>query len=966
MSLKTNKLRDAVTLALIAGTGAMASAGSAVAQEGDATTLDRIQVTGSRIRSVDIETQQPVLVLSREAIEQTGRTSIADVLQQIAVNGAAINTQFNNGGDGSAGVDLRNLGSARTLVLVNGRRWVSALDGTVDLNTIPAAMIERVEVLKDGASSIYGSDAIAGVVNIITRDNFEGVEAHTYYGQFSQGDGERESHDITIGVGNDRGNTVFGASYTKESAVMAGSRAISRDPVFGLGSSQYSATSKFGRLWDLTVNGTPTDDIDAWSREAAIDGQTGRTPVAGIDQWVINEGADGRDLGNYHRFTNADRYNFALDNYLRTPQERRSVFLQSRYDLSDTIAIRTDALFNQRVSAQQLAGFPLGEGNYLSGDQGLLASSYYNPTKGTANARELNWSRRLVEQDRFYEQDVKTFHWYGGLEGSFEVGKRFFTWDVGFNYNSTDQIDTQVGDINMGNLRLATGASFLDTDGVVKCGAPGAVIDGCVPFNPFSSPGELSQAQIDYILFTAKDKYHNKSRSVTANISGDVVELPAGMMGFAAGIERRKESGYDNPDAFVSAGLSSGNARQPTSGGYDLNDAYLELLIPLFKDLPGMDLLELNLATRYSDYSNFGDTLNSKAGFKWKPFADLMVRGNWAQGFRAPSISNLFGGAGASYDTYGDPCSIDSPYYNNAGVAQRCAAAGVPMYTQRDGYGSQTAYPLDWVSNVDLQPETAISKTLGFVYSPAYVRSFDVSLDWWKINIADAISRPTITYMLDQCFVENDAGWCSIVNNSQITRNALGEITYFARGLQNLGEVEVEGYDFTVRYGLPETSFGAFNFVWDSSYMSSYRSKSTPESDWGDSEVGLYSDRSPIWRVRSNLNANWTLGDFGMSWSTRYYSGMYESCKFPSVAALCSDPNRVIESGASPRHRLGSVTYHDVQGRYKLPWNGQVALGVNNLFEKDPPVSTRAAYNSYDPQYETPGRYYYMEYRQNF
>lgn len=527
MTPKTSKLRDAIKFALVASATVVAGTGVAFAQDGDqqtsqqATTLDRIQVTGSRIRSVDAETQQPVLILSREAIEQTGRTSVADVLQQIAVNGAAINTQFNNGGDGSAGVDLRNLGSSRTLVLVNGRRWVSDLGGSVDLNTMPAAMIERIEVLKDGASSIYGSDAIAGVVNIITRDNFEGVEAHTYYGQFNEGDGERESHDITIGVGGDRGNIVFGAAYTKESAVSAGDRAISRDPVFGLGASQYSSISNYGRLWDLTIDGVPTDDIDAWGAAAQED-------RAGVDEWVIDPGADGRDLDNYHQFTNADRYNYAKDNYLRTPQERRSVFLQARYDLTDNIALRTDALYNQRVSAQQLAGFPLGEGSYLSGAQGLLASSYYNPTNGTANARELNWSRRLVEQDRFYEQDVKTFHWYGGLEGSFDIGDRFFAWDAGFNYNSTDQIDTQVGDVNMGNLRLATGASFLDSDGIVRCGTPDSVIEGCVPFNPFTSPGEITQDQLNYILFTAKDKYHNKSRSFTANISGDIAQLPGG------------------------------------------------------------------------------------------------------------------------------------------------------------------------------------------------------------------------------------------------------------------------------------------------------------------------------------------------------------------------------------------------------------------------------------------------------
>jgi len=947
-------LTKAITLALLVSAAGVS--GSALAQDADATTLDRVAVTGSRIRSVDVETQQPILVLTREAIEQTGRTSVAEVLQQIATNGAAINTQFNNGGDGSAGIDLRNLGASRTLVLVNGRRWVQALEGDVDLNTIPAAMVDRIEILKDGASTIYGSDAIAGVVNIITRENFSGGEAHVYFGEFSEGDGGREAYDITLGSSGERSNIVFGASYVREKAVSAGDRRISRVPQFGIPNPEgrFSAFSASGQLWELLdENGVPTGDLAL---------------AEGFEQWIINPGADGRNLANYHPFTDADRHNFAADNYLLTPQERKSLFVQGRYDLSDSISIRTDAMYNQRTSAQQLAGFPLSAGNFLGGDQGLLASSYYNPTAGTSNPRELNWSKRLVEQERFYEQDVKTFHWYGGLEGTFTLGERFFAWDAGFNYNLNDRTDTQIGDANMGNVYLATGASFMDTDGVVKCGTPGNVIEGCVPFNPFVGPGGVTQEQLDYILFTAKDTFQNKSRSFTANISGDIVRLPAGMLAFAAGVEHRKESGYDRPDAFVSAGLSSGNARQPTSGAYDLNDAYLELAVPLLRDLPGAELFEISLATRYSDYSNFGSTTNSKAGFKWKPFADLLVRGNWAEGFRAPPIDNMFGGASASFDTYGDPCSSDSPYYSTPAVAARCLAAGIPAgYTQFAGYGSQANQPFDWTSNPDLNPETSISKSLGFVYSPSWARGFNVSLDWWKIKLDNTISRPTATYMLDKCFVDGDAGWCTVVDNARIERNVLGQITYLARSLQNLGATEVEGYDLTMRYALPDTRAGSFTFVWDSVYMSMYRDKATPESEWNPSVVGLYSQFSPTWRIRSNLNANWTYGDFGASWTTRFFSSMEEACgAFRTVEGLCNDPNRVTENGPSPRHHLGATTYHDLQVRYTAPWNGTIYLGVNNVFEKEPPLSVQAFANSFDPQYDTPGRYYYMEYRQRF
>jgi len=966
MNFKSNKLRDAVIVALVA-TGATGAVQAQDVPASGPTNLDRIQVTGSRIRSVDLETQQPVLTLTREAIQQTGRTNVAEVLQQIASNGAAINTQFNNGGDGSAGVDLRNLGSSRTLVLVNGRRWVQALDGTVDLNTIPTAIVERIEVLKDGASSIYGSDAIAGVVNIITRDNFNGGEAHVYYGQFSKGDGQRQALDLTLGSSNDRGSLVFGASYVEEKPVMARARKISRDPVYSLGASQYSGQTSSGGLWDLTIDGVGTDDIDTWS-DLAGSNDAATAARAGLSRFVVNPDAAGNNLANFHRFTSADAYNYAGDNYLRTPQERKSIFIQGRYDLTDSIAIRTDALYNQRLSAQQLAGYPLSAGSYLGSGPGLSADSYYNPTRTTDNPRELNWNRRLVEQDRYYEQDVKTFHWYGGLEGSFQFADRFFNWDAGVSYNVSDQIDTQVGDVNMGNLFAATGASFLDTDGVVKCGAPGAVVAGCVPFNPFSSAGNMPQDQLDYILFNAKDKFQNKSKAFTANLSGDIVELPGGMMGFAAGVEKRKESGYDMPDAFVSAGLSSGNGRQPTSGGYDLTDVYLELAVPLLKDLPGAKLLEISAATRRSDYSNFGDTLNSKFGFKWKPIEDVMVRGNWAEGFRAPSISNLFGGAGESYDSYGDPCSIGSPYISNASVAARCAAAGIPAsYEQREGYGAQTAYPFEWKSNTALKPETSTSKSLGIVYSPSYVSGFDISLDWWKINIKDVISRPTADYMLEQCYVEGNAGWCDVLGNSGLTRNSLGQITYMARFLQNLGELEVEGYDLTLRYSIPDTNFGSFSFVSDSVYMSKYRTKSTPESEWDPSDVGTYSRDSPVWRIRSNLTANWTYGDFGASWTVRYFSALKENCKFQLEPQLCSDPNKLgIDGKPDPKNKLAATTYHDLQVRYNLPWNGTVSVGLNNVFAKEPPVATQAFANSFDYQYDTPGRYMYMEYRQRF
>ncbi|WP_017164005.1 TonB-dependent receptor plug domain-containing protein, partial [Xanthomonas phaseoli] len=425
---------------------------SAIAQEQtdkSPTNLDKIEVTGSRIRSVDVENSQPVLVLTRQDIEKQGLTSVADVLKRIPSNGATMNSTVNNGGDGSATVSLRNLGASRTLVLVNGRRWVSGLSGSVDLNTIPSAIVERVEVLKDGASSIYGSDAIAGVVNIITRTNFDGAEVNAYVGQYGQGDGQRTSFDATVGATGERGNLVIGLSSVKEDAVMAGDQEISAEPVYGAGSSAYSSYSASGRL---RANGTS----GAWTvlPDSATASGDSRYPRYGLDQYTAFN-------------TSEYGYNYAKDNYLVTPQKRDALYVQGNYALTDNVRFKFDGLYNRRQSSQQLAGFPLASVNtgiLLSGD------SYYNPynTAYGGDGRDVGWSHRLTEFARTYQQDVKTSHVYTGLEGDFQFADRQFSWDVGFAHNQTDQTETQYGDVNLLNLSNALGASAI-VNGTLAC-----------------------------------------------------------------------------------------------------------------------------------------------------------------------------------------------------------------------------------------------------------------------------------------------------------------------------------------------------------------------------------------------------------------------------------------------------------------------------------------------------------------
>ena len=932
MTLKTTQLRDAIRYAIAVGATIAASTGAAYAQDNageqqeEATTLDRIQVTGSRImRAADVETSQPVLSLSREDIQKQGVTSVADVVQKISTSGAALNRTFNNGGDGSAGISLRNLGDARTLVLVNGRRWSTGLGGAVDLNTIPTAMVERIEVLKDGASTIYGSDAIAGVVNIITKNNFSGAEFSAYVGQYDKGDGSRESVDFTLGNTGDRGSILFGASYVKEGSVMAGDRAISAGgpPFFG-------GQSGTGYPGSYVRNGT---------------------------RYVLINGVETRYRSAIHG------YNTAPDNYLLTPQERRSLFSQGTFDITDKVSFRAEAMYNERISEQLLAAMPV-TGLTLS------AGSMYNPFG--VDLRGVN--RRYGETGgRSFNQNVKSFHFYGGLEGYFDVGDRMFNWDVGFRRDTTDSNDLTYGLFNVARLREAYGPSAMVGGQPVCLDATGAVISGCVPINPLGPLGSISPDAINYSAFTAHDSTSLVSKGITANISGEIVNLPAGPLAFAVGYEQRSERGQFEPDAFIAAGLSTGNGVAPTAGSYKLDEVFVELSVPVLADIPGAQLLDFSLATRYSDYNTFGDTLNSKFGFRWKPIEDLMLRGNYSEGFRAPTISNLYGGAGDSYETFADPCSIHTSARSNPAVAARCDAEGVPATFEQPGNGGarQTIEPATWLSNEDLMPETSKSKTLGIVYSPQWIEGLNVSLDWWNIQIENAITRPEAQFILDKCYAgtsAESAAYCGYIGRDPAYPGNPYIITRLDMPMLNLAEYDVEGYDLSARYQLPETSFGVFAFNWDSVYVSKWARKATPESTQ-ETLQGQYLPQDPYWRIRSNLRLDWSLGDLGVSWTARYMSGLMESCPFDlgdGAEEYCSDPTFVSPSGPAPRNRIGATTYHDLQVRYATPWNATVTVGANNVFDKDPPMSLTVPFNMFDPQYDLPGQFFYLQYNQKF
>ena len=559
------------------------------AEDEEANEVEEIVVTGSRIARSSADSDSNISIISRQEIEDLGVTSIGDFLQDIPQNVGGLNAQNNNGGNGSTQLSLRNLGSGRTLVLINGRRHVPyATGGTVDLNAIAPATIERVDVLLDGASSVYGADAVAGVVNFITRNDFEGAEVSLFTGASSEGDGEITDWSFTMGTTSDRGNIMMTLGRYEMKEVMAGDRGWAFQDIFY----DWESGEEFGLGSSATPEGTIIDRLGqegnaAWQAIAGngpfLWGPGGLNPSQTWSSFSFGGNSDSGE-GSY--------YNYQPENYLYTPQERTNFFITGNYELLDGVNGFMELSYINRKSDQLLAPTPLfiiSEGITVEADQ------FHNPF-----GRDfIDVRRRMVEAgNRNFIQDIDTYRIVGGVEMSLE------DWDieVSYNFGRTDGTDT-----NEGRFIRSRVVQALSSD----CDAP------CVPLNLFGGPGSISQDQIDWISYTGTAKTTYQQNAFQLNVSNaSIFELPAGDVGLAFGIEKRDEEGSFVEDPLTEAGDTTGNKGESTRGDYSVEEAYLELAIPVF-DSSALGNMNLSLSSRYSDYSNFGDTNNSKVGFRW-------------------------------------------------------------------------------------------------------------------------------------------------------------------------------------------------------------------------------------------------------------------------------------------------------------------------------------------------------------
>ena len=970
MKFHTKDLTTAVRCALYVG--AFVAAGAVFAQDApapadqaapaQAKSLQTVVVTGSRIRSVDVETAQPVFVMTQADIQKTGLVNVGDILANLTVSGAQTFSKAgvltSNSEQGGQYVNIRNLGEQRTLVLVNGKRWATSLAGFTDMSTIPSALIDHIDILKDGASAIYGSDAIAGVINIVLKDRYTGAEASAYYGQNEAGDGGREAYSFTMGTNDEKTSLVFGANYTKDDEIRANTRRATRY-TYGVDhiTDGLSGTGPWGRYrpWD-PVAGT-------YAGGSMILNHTGSYDGKGV-------GADSRNIANYHAGYAADfsdNYNPSQDMDLGGRNELKSIFTNARYDFNEFVSFRATGMYAERDNSRQIAGYPLNSLTQSTNPVFIDPASYYNPQPGIPGY----FSRRIVELPRITDNNVKSYHFDAGFEGAFTLGEHDWHWDIGANYNKYDVVEKGTGNLNLVNLKKAVGPSFLNAAGEVQCGSAAAPIPSslCVPFDILGGPSASTPEALAFINSRSQSTLQNVSKEYTANITGGLFNLPAGEVGFAAGVEHRQVSGYDILDQLVASGATTDLAGGNTFGEYTVNEAYVEANVPVLRDLPGANLLSFDVASRYSHYSNFGSTTNNKYSFQWKPIQDLLVRGTYAEGFRAPTLDDLSGGGSQTFDFYTDPCDTQfGAAASTPSVAAKCAAEGLPAnFRQLNTSGapitapntqSTTAYNAG-VGNADLQPEVSVSRTAGMVYSPQWIPGLDVSADWYRIKITNVITGVSANYVLNQCYLSNSATACGQFGRDATT----GQVVNLNRGNANLGMLETEGWDFGAHYRLPEFGFGKFSVNLDANYLTAYNTQSSADAD-----VAGFAGTWSLPRWRANAGVDWSMGDFGATWGMRYYGAFRDLCWDTSDPATCNQINYEGKTWGVGANRQGASVYHDVQFRYNTPWNASVQVGVNNLFDKKRPITYSVTNSSavyMDPALDI-DRYFYVRYNQRF
>lgn len=924
----------------------------------EAVQMEEVVVTGSRIKRKDLTTPAPVTVMNREAVVASGKVSIGDFLQSMPEQGNAINTSVNNGGNGTTRINLRSLGSGRTLVLVNGRRFVGGGDGadsSVDLNSIPTAAIERIEVLKDGASAVYGSDAVAGVVNIITRKRFNGTEATVFAGTSGHSDGQIYDVNFTTGTGSEKGNLLFSAGYYEQKTVWAGDRTWSHDAL----TLDYTTMETFPGGSSAIPMGRARVNVDdpGCVSQTCIDLRA--AGITGTNNLIVDPAAP----GGYRLYSGAtDPYNFQPENYLVTPQKRAMVYATGDANLGNVARAYFEASYVNRKSAQKLAPEPLFT---LNAGVPISQFSLYNPFgQDIPDAR-----RRLVEfGNRDFTQDISTFRVVTGVDGSFGdwAGPlKGWSWDASYNFGRTQGVNTTNGTLRVPKIGAAIGPSMIDpTSGDPICVAtPGdasTAITGCIPLNLLGGVGSITPAQVAGLGFFGTDLGQTQQEAIQIGVAGEMFKLAADRpVGLAVGYDWRKESGFNKPNPITGSGENSGNNFDATQGQYEVNEGYVELSIPIVNNIDFAQDLELTAAARIFNYSTFGSDNTYKVGARWQPVRDLTLRGTYSTAFRAPTIAALYQGQSENFAQVSDPCGQGLTV--GSGIEAQCLADGGITALGTNNGDDRTQLRSIVGGNPDLTPETAKIFTVGAVIEPRVVPGLSLTVDYYSIDLTNSISSIGEGTILANCY----SGTANRAYCDKITRDpGTGQIINIDNLNANIGGDKTAGIDVALRYTLPTDMAGQFRFGVDSTFLQYF--DTTLADGTVIKNAGNYDQSLAMPKFKANASVAWNMGAMGAGLSGRYIGSFKECANSDGLSG--ADGLCYVDSTLS----RNVETYVTIDGYFTYSLNStagktSITVGGQNLLDRNPAKVYNGFLASSDPStYDFMGRYVYARLTQAF
>ncbi|HEX7129946.1 MAG TPA: TonB-dependent receptor [Rhodanobacteraceae bacterium] len=940
---------------------------------------------------MDLETANPVVTIDRTQITNSGKVTLGDLVQDLpAVTGSPQNTRVNNGGGtGGTFASLRGLGTGRTLVLVDGRRVTNN-----DLNIIPAELVERVEVLNDGGSVVYGSDAIGGVINFILRKDYQGAEFSVNYGISDRDDAERRGVSFIFGQTSDKGSILAGVDYNKFDPVGAGSRDFSKDALYLYYGNIYafgSSRNPYARaiLATTDVNG---NDVFAPGQAGVGDGScSSATLKSNPGDGQVGTAGDGSSLADYKCYTGADSYNYQTLNYDLTPQERTNAFFKGDYQLSDNIQAYMDVFHNKTTSAYAIAPLPF---DALSDGVTISQYSMYNPfgvdfgppqnNAGAVSTKTGDFVQNSYEfltrftgvGQRSTNYTTTTDQGVFGVKGGF--GQSSWTWDANYNYGHISQLAKGTGDLVYNQqFRNAVGPSMLDpvTGQPICVSTPGdatTVISGCTPINMFGNQNDpaIAATEAPYAA-TFFNSFVNVFRSYNASVTGNLFSLPAGDAQLAVGADYRTLYSHSVVSylSVIDANPNSptfGQCQGPQSacsaslqGGYNVKEAYAELFIPILKDVPFVQSLNVTLGDRYSKYSLAGSTNNTKIAVEWRPIDDLLLRGTIQDVFRAPTIGQLFTSPTGNAPQFSDPCiGLDAATLAAHANACQNVAPNATFQSLQNGLSQTTGVVSGSVAaGYPLKPEFGKSFDFGFVYDPHFVPGLSVNADLWRIYLNDTITTVGAQTAANVCFANNSSPLCALIH-----RRANGQVQFISQPTVNLGRLDTRGVDLGVHYRVPQVGWlpGQVTLGLEATYLAEFTNNTVPGDP--NSQVShvaghFYTDYGSYPRWRGQLNAGWKLGAWDASWRVRYIGH--------EVVGSCAPAENQSADGAFEAYcfRVPDIIYNDIQVGYNIePINTQISIGVDNAFDKQPPIFTQTNVLNGDTDvntYDTIGRFYW-------